>query len=557
MILKYVLKNFTRRKVRTVLMILALLVSTGLIITMSATVETIRQSNIDLIANDVGRADIKITKKDTSFNLFIPVEETAASMLAADDRITAVHPRLEIPVEWEVSGTPSRSGEGETIWMIGLDSAVDDIGTIEVVEGSLDLGDGRVAFLEDRAGNAGLEVGDVINAAYALSIPREPGKPESSGASSSRLRRQFTITAIVRQNGVSGRRGILVELSDLQTWLNLPGQANQMLGVVDPDLYNTNNPETAALSVRDVTRAVQQQLGEDYEYQIDLASSLIEVAQVFMAFQALINTYGLMSLGVVGLLVHTLVMTNVQEQRRDMAVLRILGSPRNVLFGLVIVEVVVIGLIGVGLGIFLGQALTSYVLVPVLTNLLANEGLTLKLVPQVSLTVFLPPVISAFTVLILSSLKPAQEASRTKVMHAINPGVADNIQLEDLAQLRERRPDGKMFLAGATLMLIFTLITGFEVIGELGGPGAEVVFVLLGLMGLVLGLSLMFFITTVPFERLVLAVMRLISPRLTYFAGRNVSRGKTRNTLIALLVLFSGVLPSFSGHHDPAGNCQQ
>ena len=50
MILKYVLTSFGRRKVRTILMILSLMVSTGLIVTMSATVETIRRSNIDLIA---------------------------------------------------------------------------------------------------------------------------------------------------------------------------------------------------------------------------------------------------------------------------------------------------------------------------------------------------------------------------------------------------------------------------------------------------------------------------------------------------------------------------
>jgi ABC-type lipoprotein release transport system permease subunit len=534
--------------VRTILMILSLLVSTGLIVTMSATVETIRQSNIDLVANDVGRADLSITKKDTSRNLFIPIEETAAIMLAVDDRITAVHPRIEIPVEMEVSAEKDKPGKRDSVWMIGLDSANDDIGTVDVKEGEYVLGDGQVAVFEVTARNAGLAVGDVINVAYAFSFPREPGKPESTGASSSRIRRTFSVSGIIRQNGVTGvRHGMLVELAELQAWLNLPGQAKQMLAVVDPSIYQTNNAEVAALSVRDVARAVQQQLGDAYQYNLEIASSLSEVSQVFLAIQALINTYGLISLGVVGLLVYTLVMTNVQEQRRDMAVLRILGSQRKLLFGLVIVEVVVIGLIGVGLGVLLGQALTAYILVPLLANWLDREGLTLALVPQVSLMTVLPPVISAFTVLLLSSLKPANEASRTKVMHAINPGVADNIQLEDLAQLRERRPDGKMFLAGTALILIFCLIIGFQVIGEFGGPGLMVVFVLLGLLLLVVGLSLMFFITTVPFERLVLSIMRLILPRLTYFARRNVSRGQTRNTLISLLVLFSGVLPSFLG----------
>ena len=94
MIIKYVLKNFTRRKVRTILMILSLMVSTGLIVTMSATVETIRRSIIDLIASDVGRADLVVSKKDTSLDLFLPVEEVTATILRSDARISAVHPRI-------------------------------------------------------------------------------------------------------------------------------------------------------------------------------------------------------------------------------------------------------------------------------------------------------------------------------------------------------------------------------------------------------------------------------------------------------------------------------
>jgi ABC-type antimicrobial peptide transport system permease subunit len=541
MIIKYVLKNFSRRKVRTILMILSLLVSTGLIVTMSATVDAVQQSIIDLIANDVGRADLTITKKDIDPQLFIPMEPTAATIAGADPRIRAVHPRIELAVETGISGQRGQ------VYLVGLDSARDDIGTVEVLEGEYALGEDRVAVTRFSANSLGLAVGDSFTVSFTFPVPREPGKPANEGVSSVRYQHQFTVGAIINAGDVARANGVLVELSDLQTWLNLPGQANQMLVVVDPDLYATNDSEVAALTVRAVARAIQQQLGDAYVYNMDLAAGLSESSQVFLALQALINTYGLISLGVVGLLVHTLVMTNVQEQRRDMAVLRILGSQRRVLFGLIIVEVIIIGVIGVGLGIFLGQGLMTYVLVPLLKYFLAEEGLTLKLVPRLSISAIVPPVISAFTVLILSSLKPASEASRTKIIHAINPSVADNIQLEDLTQLRERRPDGKMFLVGAAMSAIFILITGFEAFSYFGGEVLLVVFVMLGLMGMVLGVSLMFFITTVPFERLVLAIMGLISPRLTYFAGRNVSRGKTRNTLIALLVLFSAVLPSFLG----------
>lgn len=542
MVLKYVLKNFTRRKVRTILMILALLVSMGLIITMSATVETVRQSNVDLIASEVGRYDMAIAKSDTSADPFLNVSEVIPLVLTANERITAVYPRIETDVELSVNGVVDRGT------LLALDPALDNIGYIDVRQGELLLGNGQAAVLENTAFMFDLAVGDAIDVAYSFPLPREVGQEELAGASQRRGNKRFTISAIVRQDGVTSsgvRSGLIIALSDAQEWLNLPDRAQQLVATVDPTLYDTNNAETAALRVRDVVRSVQQQLGDDYTYSYNKARGLDGAAQAFLAIQALINTYGLISLGVVGLLVHTLVLTNVQEQRRDMAVLRILGSERSLLFRIVLAEVIVIGAIGVGLGIGLGQIITATIVVPLIENQFLQQGLTSTLRPQISLSAILPAIISAFVVLILSSLKPAQDAARTKVMHAINPGVADNIQLEDLAQLRERRPNARLFVGGVVLMLIFGLIAGFQVVDAFGGPALEVMFVLLAFGLLVLGLGLMFFITTVPFERLVLLAMRLLFPRVTYFARRNVGRGQLRNTLISLLVLFSGVLPSF------------
>jgi ABC-type lipoprotein release transport system permease subunit len=542
MILKYVLKNFSRRKVRTILMILSLLVSTGLIVTMSATVETVRRSNVDLIASAVGRYDLSVSKTDISLDPFIPISETTQEILAADPHILAVYPRIQSEVELTTNGT---TGEG---FLVALDPAVDDIGFIDVVSGTYALGGGQVALLEDSARTLDLKVGDSLDVSYSFPLPRERGQDAVPGASERRTTKRFIVAAIVRQDGVTGggvREGFIADLQEVQEWLNIPDQAQILIATVDPALYESSNAEAAALEVRDIVTAVQERLGNDYNYNLDKAAVLSGAAQAFLVLQALINTYGAMALGVVGLLVHTLVMTNVQEQRRDMAILRILGSQRNFLFTLVIAEVITVGLIGVTLGVGLGQLITRFIVVPLIQEQMAIEGLTSPLVPQISIATLLPVILAAFIVLIISSLKPAQDAARTKVMHAINPGVADNIQIEDLARLRERRPDFKLFLGGLSLMLIFALIAGFQVVETFGGPALEVMFILLALGLMVLGLGLMFFITTVPFEKLVLFVMGLLMPRLTYFARRNVGRGQSRNTLISLLVLFSGVLPSF------------
>jgi putative ABC transport system permease protein len=542
MILKYVLTSFGRRKVRTILMILSLMVSTGLIVTMSATVETVRRSNIDLIASETGRFDLAVSKKDTSPDPFIPITGIREQILAADERITAVHPRLQADVELTAG---DRRGQGT---IIALDQAADDVGFVEVLEGEYDLGPGEAAIFENTSRGLDLDVGDSFEVAYSFPLPREAGKVDTAGSSSRRSARSFRVKAIVREDGVTGGgagSGFFADLGEIQTWLDLPGKASVLIAIVDPALYETNNPETAALEMRSVGQAVFESLGEEYSYSMAKASALSGAAQAFLAIQALINTYGLISLGIVGLLIYTLMLTNVQEQRRDMAILRILGAQRNYLFALVIVEVLVIGIIGVGLGIVLGQAITTYIIVPLIQQQFAEQGLTSPLIPQISPAAILPAAAAAFFVLIISSIKPAREAANTKVMHAINPGVADNIQIEDLAQLRERNPNFRMFLGGLSLMLIFVLIASFEALETFGGPAIQVTIILLALGLLVLGLGLMFFIATVPLERIVLFIAGIVSPRLTYFASRNVKRGQTRNTLISMLVLFSGVLPSF------------
>ncbi|MCA9926185.1 MAG: hypothetical protein KC421_27630, partial [Anaerolineales bacterium] len=387
MILRYVLKNFSRRKVRTILMILSLLVSTGLIVTMSATVETIRQSNVDLIASAVGRFDLSVRKVDTSPDLFFPIDEVSAQVWAADERITAVYPRMEADIELNSRGNIGRGT------LLALDPNTDDIGFIDVVEGDYTLGDGQVAVLEETALNFDIGVGDTVDISYSFPLPREVGEEAVVGASERRMTRRFTVNSIVRQDGVtdgSVRTGFIIALADMQAWLNIPDRAQQLVATVDPGLYETNNAELAALRVRDVARAVQQQLGDEYQYALSKASALDGAAQAFLAIQALINTYGLTALGVVGLLIHTLVMTNVQEQRRDMAILRILGGQRNLLFGLVIAEVMVVGLVGVGLGVGLGQLITAYIVVPLIENQMMQQGITPHLTPQVTITAVLP-----------------------------------------------------------------------------------------------------------------------------------------------------------------------
>ena len=541
MILKYVLKNFRRRKVRTILMVLSLIVSTGLIVAMSATVETIRLSNVDLVAAEAGRYDLTVHRTDTSPDPFVDVDEMSQHVLAADDQITEVYPRFLSEAELNAGN------QQDTAAMLAIDPA-DNIGLVEVLSGTYQLGDKRVAVLHETALKLGdLQVGDTIEVIYSFPQPREKGSVGASGGSQRRAVERFTINAIVRQSGVAPNfnNGVIVHIDDAQDFLGLPDRAEMLIALVEPTLYEAGNAEEAALRVRDVAINVQAALGDQYVVRAGKAASLYETAGMFLAIQAVISTYGLMSLGVVGLLVYTLVMTNVEEQRREMAILRILGGQRNVLFGIVVAEVFVIGVVGVGLGILLGQALTTFGVVPLIEYLLRQEGQVTTLKPAVSLAGILPAVLSAFIVLLLSAIKPARDAAKTKVVHAINPGVADNIQLEDLEELRERRPTMKLFAIGLAMMSVVLVAAGLIFSVGFENPAGLAALTLTVVIFLVVSIVFIFYILTRPLEKLILFASGLLLPRLTYFARRNVGRSTERNTLISLLVLFSGVLPSF------------
>ena len=177
MILKYVLKNFRRRKVRTILMVLSLLVSTGLIVAMSATVETIRQSNVDLVAASAGRYDLTVHRVDTSPDPFVTVGETSRRILAADEKITAVYPRFQSEVELGAGGVQSRGA------LLALDP-VENVGLIDVLAGAYQLGGMQAAVLHDAAMELGnLQPGDTIEVAYSFPQPRDEGAVAPAGGS--------------------------------------------------------------------------------------------------------------------------------------------------------------------------------------------------------------------------------------------------------------------------------------------------------------------------------------------------------------------------------------
>ncbi len=537
-------------------MLLALIVGVGALVALNATVDTYERFYLATVSNSAGDYDLVITKSEIEPNplldeqLIATVESIVPDAKRVVSRIQGV---VDIDIERAlavVANDPPGEGDGGPVHgsakFVALNRDIDDLGNFEVISGTINLEPGYAVLLQETADTFDLTPGDTFEISYALPLPRQKGVESASNISTRRAKTMLTVSGIALQRGVTGESnndGVLISLDYAQAWLGLPGLAERIVVAFDEGVYNNNDPQAAAFEARFLAERIQDVLGDTYEYDLPRATILSNTFEAFIFFQALVSIYGILSLTVVGLLVRTMVMTNVREQTRDLALFRILGAPRNYLFTLVAVEVTALGVVGIGLGALGGQALTNYVIVPLIAD---QANVPLADVPLVSTKALLLSIITAAVVLVISAYAPARRAAGTKIMYAINPGIAEGLGFDELAKLRERRVNVKIFWGGlVTLFYPALIFFVFPLAFSFGVLWLQATLIFGSLLLLIVGTSLLFFPITLPLERLLIGLISTFARKVGYFAQRNIVRSKSRNTLISLMIVISATLPTF------------
>jgi ABC-type antimicrobial peptide transport system permease subunit len=563
-------------------MLLALIVGVGALVALNATVDTYERFYVATISNSAGDYDVVIIKNEIEPDLLIDEQTVIPVITASDPAVKIVVPRIQGVVDVDVvapsaaesshseqplplgevaaalpagespafSQNQPEAGEGGPIHgsaqFIALDRTRDTLGDFQVISGTINLAPGYAVVLQETADTFALEPGDTFDISFALPVPRQRGVESAANISARQARATLTVSAIALQRGVTGlggNDGVLVDLDYARNWLGIPGLAERIVVAFDESIYSENDPQAAAFQARFLAEKIQDRLGESYIYELPRATILSETFEAFIFFQALVSIYGILSLSVVGLLVRTMVMTNVREQTRDLALFRILGAPRRYLFSLVAVEIAILGLVGITLGAFGGQALTNNVIVHIIAE---EANVPLTDVPPVSLRAILLSVATAAVVLGISAYAPARRAASTKIMYAINPGVAEGLGLDDLAKLRERKVSSKVFWSGLVVLFYPSLIFFvFPLAFTFGVLWLQASLIFGSLLLLIVGTSLLFFPVTLPMERLLIGLIGLVAQKVGYFAKRNIVRGQNKNTLISLMIVISATLPTF------------
>ncbi|MBN2001835.1 MAG: ABC transporter permease [Anaerolineae bacterium] len=554
MIAKYVLKSFSRHKARTFIMVLALFVVTAMLVTLNNGVESLQRQVVEVVEREAGEHDITVTRSEISANQFMDVDTLSMLFKKAHPQIKAVYPRFMAEVEIQGGKQPGNA-------TLVARTPEDQLGQITVLEGEYNVEGDHVVLLRVTADTFGLKVGDEIDLSYILPVSRQKGYELPANNSASRVTRHFTVSGIALATGLGGggQNGVLASVATVQDWLGMPERAERLVIVLDESVYGSLNTQTSIFRVRHIAESLYDALAastndiETYTFSLLKAQMLDETDVVFSVLRSISAVYGFLVMGVVGLLIYSIVNTNVEERRRDLAFLRILGAKQHHLFSMVMIEVAIIGALGVGFGLIGGQAFSFWVVSPIANALINNAGgeiaeLGLEFHMAVTTAAMIRASVIAMVVLGLSALAPARKAATTKVRYAINPGSADNIQIEDLAKLRSRKFDVRIVIAGIVLTIMWLIIfIGNNFLYVQGNESIVSIFMFGGMALLVIGVSLLFYALTIPFERILIAINSILAPRLTFFAGPNLIRAKQRNTIISLMVVFSATLPTFLG----------
>ncbi|NJM41209.1 MAG: FtsX-like permease family protein [Anaerolineae bacterium] len=555
-----------RRKLRTVIVAMALIVGVALVGALLNIVDTQRQFSVQTIGAQTGGYDLSIKKSDlaaTTMFEVAPVDQLARNTYS---EIIAVHPRIQGSAEARKADSPN----GSAVTVIALNTTQDDLVKLAggglfgggpggppgpsgafgfgLSQGIYPPGPGQVYLDAGSAGALGANVGDEVLLSYVKPVAREEGKEASSGHSSAREEATFIVSGIGVLSGLPNDASspAVIRLDDAQRWLRAPNMADQLLIIWKNDTSSGNDARAQVTQARAIGEqlrdALQSKLGPEFKVSLPKYTTLEGAATGFIFLQTFITLYGFLSMSIVGLMVNALMNTTVQEQKHDLAVLRVLGAPRNRLFEAVVLEVILLGTVGIVFGLLLGRVINDQVITPILSLAL---DLPTGVSPQWTLQAALTPTLITAAVLALATISPARTAAATKVMVVLNPAAADQPTLEDISKLRERRTNYNLLIVGM-VMLAFSSIILFvvPVVFSSGDSNGIAIVIFTTFILLVVGMALIFFFVTTPLERLLVALYNLVNKRAAFFAGRYALRGKGRNALISLMVVMSGVFPT-------------
>lgn len=350
----------------------------------------------------------------------------------------------------------------------------------------LAAGDGNsVVMNADLASELGLGVGD------QLVLPAAGGTA------------RFRVVGTLSTATVPGQEQVYLTLPAAQQLFGLGTRITQVEAVFTPDA------DRAATE-----QAVAAALGPDY--QIGGLSSESSLLASLQTSEFAFTLFGLFALATAGFIIANSFRTVVAERRRDIGMLRAIGTRRRTVVSMFLVESLIQGVIGTALGILAGWGLAAGLfaaMAPVMESVLHFKvgG------PVFTASTWVTSVLLGIGVTVVAAVVPARAAGRVTPLEAMRPQVG---------AVYERRVGRRAWIGvGLVVASLFGLTTGSA---SLVGLGAVVFLV---------GIALVAPAVVNPITNWAARPLELVFSREGAIARSNLQRNPGRSAITVTAVM--------------------
>jgi len=520
-IFKIALRNLTRRKFRTGIAVLAIVLAVSLYMSLSIISYATLIASLQAFTEHIGDFDILVykTKGSPFFNA-----TNVTSILQGIDGISVVGTRLLFGALIVLENSFIRTV------VVGLNlSQESNMGYIEAISGNVILGNNRCLVLSTIADNK-IRPNQNITIAY---------KDINGNIRMANL----TVSAIINQHGKLPsdiKSAIFIDITDAQRLFGCNDSANMIFIKLNPNLINPFNIDESIKNIIEVCEEIQTRLGFEYSVTPIKALILETVSENIESQRTMLNVFVSITVIMAILLIIMTTTMNLNERIREIGILRSLGASKLDIFLSSLVEIIIIGIIGGIIGILMGIFVSGY-----LSEILIPPGLH-KFVAG-NYYAFMSPMDILYAILLgeivalMGGLYPAVKASRISPIEALQPTARRVKYLEEIEKRisPEATNKGLISLGIGIFGTASLFIVVFPVISTFGEPG--IIFVTFFLMLIILLVSILL-VSSGMFPLLVKAIEAILTPIgkiWGHIARGNILRYKHRALLIFFMLSLS------------------
>ncbi|MHA2324798.1 MAG: ABC transporter permease [Promethearchaeota archaeon] len=439
LVLKYAFSDLKKQKIRTILAIIGMLISIGLLTVILFLNDSISSSYVNYLTVDSGNQDAVIrvrhyTGEPDNRSSFFKYEPVIEKIQESTDAIRDLIPRMDVIATVNVSrsfSTTELTGEHEWSVVSGINFTLEN--NIKFGAFTNPNNNSLLSLEELPLDHCAIYYGFNNLIRYSIGDIIEIEMELTHGNDTYSIVKNLTVDAIFDfnlkfPNYYRNRHLIVVDIATLYDYFGeeeFKGRSNQLILTLKESntLYDVRNIAGTESVVKNIAGDIQVAIGIK-EYSIDLPKlRILGWAEFLSVFIVIVFVFvSIVAMLISGVLINGILKTSVEERIREFGIFRTLGANKRYNLAIVLMQGFLLCNFGTIGGIITADLLSRFVIIPFANNLVgaAMIGFTEITFSSTWWSIMIS-YIMGISVGMIVTISPALKVMRLQLIESIHP----------------------------------------------------------------------------------------------------------------------------------------